>query len=161
MESAIFIEYAQQCAPLVHPTTMRLLVEGESSFNPFAIAVVGGRLERQPSNLAEAVATVRWLVANKKRFAAGIAQIYVGNFDRFGFDAVTVFDVCKNLSAGSQLLAECQERAMRWGASGQAAIEKAFSCYYSNNFTTGFKDGYVQALVSRAYKAQIRAGLAR
>lgn len=42
------------CAPQVHPATARALLEVESSLNPYAIGVVGGRLERQPRTQGEA-----------------------------------------------------------------------------------------------------------
>jgi len=56
-----FAVLAQQCAPSVHPTTLRVLFKAESGFNPYAIGVVGGKLGRQPCNRDEAVATVRAL----------------------------------------------------------------------------------------------------
>ena len=43
---------------------MQHVMRVESSFNPYAIGVVGGRLERQPRNLPEAVATARMLEKN-------------------------------------------------------------------------------------------------
>lgn len=155
IDLAIFMSYAEQCAPQVHPRTMSYLVRRESSFNPFAIAVVGGIIARQPRNLPEAVATARWLTDNNINFSAGISQINVKNFTSKGLDVVSVFDVCKNLRAGSEILADCHERAVRTeGAGGQAAIEMAMSCYYSNNFTTGLKHGYVQAIAADAYKSR-------
>ncbi|EPT7341098.1 hypothetical protein ACVR8P_005750 [Pseudomonas aeruginosa] len=39
-----FMVLAQQCAPTVAPQTMAAVVQVESSFNPYAIGVVGGRL---------------------------------------------------------------------------------------------------------------------
>ena len=48
---------AQECAPNVAPQTMAAIVSVESSKNPYAIGVVGGRLERQPKSHQEAVAT--------------------------------------------------------------------------------------------------------
>ncbi|HBN8308897.1 TPA: transglycosylase SLT domain-containing protein [Pseudomonas aeruginosa] len=44
-----FMALAQQCAPTVAPQTMAAVVQVESSFNPYAIGVVGGRLQRQPN----------------------------------------------------------------------------------------------------------------
>ncbi|MGP5829257.1 transglycosylase SLT domain-containing protein [Pseudomonas aeruginosa] len=45
-----FMVLAQQCAPTVAPQTMAAVVQVESSFNPYAIGVVGGRLQRQPKS---------------------------------------------------------------------------------------------------------------
>lgn len=155
LDAITFQAYAEQCAPQVNPATMSYLVKQESSFNPFAIAVVGGKIERQPQNLSEAVATANSLIQKGIKFSAGISQVFVGNWNRLGLDSVSVFDICTNLKAGSQILIDCHNRAVsNRAATGQAAIEFAFSCYYSNNFLTGFKQGYVQAIISHAYKAQ-------
>jgi len=56
MDLTSFLSLLAVCAPLVHPDTASALVAAESSFNRFAIGVVGGRLERQPRGLAEALA---------------------------------------------------------------------------------------------------------
>ena len=122
----------------VPPEVMQHIVHVESSANPYAIGVVGGQLERQPKNLAEALATVRMLDARGYNFSVGLAQVNRANLGRYGLDSYPkAFDACANLSAGAHILADCHASAHGdWG--------KAFSCYYSGNFTTGFRDGYVQ-----------------
>lgn len=127
------------CPDLAVPhDVMQHIVNVESSRNPYAIGVVGGELERQPASLGEAIATARMLEEKGYNYSLGVAQVNRKNLARFGlatFDKA--FDACANLSAGSKILAECHNRAGGdWG--------KAFSCYYSGNFKTGFRDGYVQ-----------------
>lgn len=114
------------------------IVRVESSANPYAIGVVGGQLERQPKTLSEALATAKMLETQGYNFSVGLAQVNRANLSRFGLDSYEdAFDTCSNLSAGAQILADCYSSAGGdWG--------KAFSCYYSGNFTTGFRDGYVQ-----------------
>lgn len=127
------------CGPLAVPDdVMAHVVHVESSRNPFAIGVVGGRLLRQPRNLGEAVATVRMLEARGYNYSVGLAQVNRVNFERFGLQAPEAgFDVCNNLAAGATILAECLQRHYgRWG--------DAFSCYYSGNARTGYEHGYVQ-----------------
>ena len=127
------------CGPLAVPEdVMAHVVHVESSRNPFAIGVVGGRLLRQPRNLDEAVATVRMLEARGYNYSIGLAQVNRVNFARFGLDTPEAgFDVCNNLAAGAKILAECLQRHDgRWG--------DAFSCYYSGNARTGYEHGYVQ-----------------
>jgi len=127
------------CGPLAVPDdVMAHVVHVESSRNPFAIGVVGGRLLRQPRNLGEAVATVRMLEARGYNYSIGLAQVNRVNFARFGLDTPEAgFDVCNNLAAGAKILAECLQRHDgRWG--------DAFSCYYSGNAKTGYEHGYVQ-----------------
>lgn len=129
------------CPDLAVPNdVMQHVVNVESSFNPYAIGVVGGRLTRQPRNLPEAVATVRMLEARGFNFSVGLAQINRHNFKRYGLDSYErAFQACPNLQAGSRILAECYGRSGgNWG--------KSFSCYYSGNFTTGFRHGYVRKI---------------
>jgi type IV secretion system protein VirB1 len=122
----------------VSPAVMQHIVHVESSANPYAIGVVGGQLERQPRNLAEALATVQMLDTRGYNFSVGLAQVNRANLGRYGLDSYQkAFSACANLSAGAHILADCYASARGdWG--------KAFSCYYSGNFTTGFRDGYVQ-----------------
>lgn len=124
----------------VAPEVMRHIVQVESSANPYAIGVVGGQLQRQPRNLAEALATVRMLDAGGYNFSVGLAQVNRANLGHYGLDSYPkAFDTCANLSAGARILADCYAGAQGdWG--------KAFSCYYSGDFTTGFRDGYVQKI---------------
>jgi type IV secretion system protein VirB1 len=117
---------------------MRHVVNVESSRNPFAIGVVGGVLARQPRQLDEALATVRMLEEKGYNFSVGLAQVNRYNLAKYGLDSYEkAFQQCPNLQAGSRILAECHGRSGNdWG--------KSFSCYYSGNFTTGFRHGYVQ-----------------
>ncbi len=127
------------CPNLAVPAeVMQHVAQVESGTNPFAIGVVGGRLQRQPRNLAEAMATAQMLERRGYNYSLGIAQVNRGNLGRYGLETYAeAFDPCANLQAGASILADCYARAGHdWG--------KAFSCYYSGNFLTGYRDGYVQ-----------------
>ena len=149
MDDMSFSTLAATCAPLVHPSTARALVAVESGFNPHAIGVVGGVLERQPRTVREARATATALKQQGWNFSVGLAQINQRNFDRLGLDATSAFDPCENLRAMQAVLGECFERAGR-RAPSKVAIRQALSCYYSGNFVTGFDHGYVGRVVSAA-----------
>ena len=153
MDASVFVAFALACAPQVHGDTARALVSAESAFNPWAIGVVGGALVRQPRHRAEAVATARALRAAGWNFSVGLAQINVGNFERLGLTLDTAFEPCTNLSAMQTVLAECFERArapITTAPADQAALRQALSCYYSGNFATGFRHGYVRKVVAAA-----------
>jgi type IV secretion system protein VirB1 len=150
-----FVVMAQQCAPMIHPITLQAVVRTESGFNPYAIGVVGGRLERQPHDLAEAVATARALDAHGVNFSVGIAQINRLNLARYGLSYETAFDPCANLRAGSAILSDCYSRATVAKGQGALALRAAISCYYSGNFTRGLVEdyrgsSYVQRVVANA-----------
>ncbi|WP_321943632.1 lytic transglycosylase domain-containing protein [Paraburkholderia tropica] len=144
---AAFVVLAQQCAPDVAPATMAAVVRVESDFNPYAIGVVHGRLQRQPASLAEAVATARALDAAGWNYSAGLAQVNRSNWPRFGLTADTAFDPCRNLAAGAAILQGCFERARRIHAQAQEALRSGLSCYASGDFSTGYRTGYVQRVV--------------
>ncbi|WP_414649835.1 lytic transglycosylase domain-containing protein [Dyella sp.] len=137
------------CPALAVPAAvMQHVVRIESGHNPFAIGVVGDRLARQPRTLDEALATVRMLESKGYQYSLGLAQIYKGNLAKYGIDSYAkAFDRCTNLQAGARILAQCLNDASgHWG--------KAFSCYYSGNFKTGFRHGYVQKI----YASMAREG---
>jgi type IV secretion system protein VirB1 len=129
------------CPDLAVPLdVMHHVVRVESSRNQFAIGVVGGHLIRQPQNLPEALSTVRMLESRGYNFSIGLAQVNRYNLGKYGLDSYEkAFQVCPNLQAGSRILADCYSRSGGdWG--------KSFSCYYSGNFVTGYRHGYVQKI---------------
>lgn len=133
----------------VSAEVMRHVVNVESAFNPYAIGVVGGRLMRQPKNLPEALATVKMLEGKGYNFSVGLAQVNRYNLSKYGLESYEkAFGACPNLQAGSRILAECFGRSGGdWG--------KSFSCYYSGNFITGYRHGYVQ----KVYASMRESGL--
>lgn len=129
------------CQDLAVPMEiMEHVVRVESSFNPYAIGVVGTRLARQPANLEEAVATASRLERDGYNFSLGLAQVNRHNLAAQGLSSYELaFSACPNLAAGARILADCHVRAGgNW--------DKAFSCYYSGNFSRGFRDGYVDRI---------------
>ncbi|WP_184355168.1 lytic transglycosylase domain-containing protein [Xanthomonas euroxanthea] len=129
------------CTGLAVPgEVMQHVVRVESSRNPYAIGVVGGRLVREPRGLAEAVATAKMLEQKGYNFSLGLGQVNRHNLQKYGLTSYEMaFEKCPNLVAASRILAECHSRSgANWG--------KSFSCYYSGNFETGFKHGYVQKI---------------
>jgi type IV secretion system protein VirB1 len=136
------------CAPLVAPSTAAALIAVESGGNPHAIGVVGGRLERQPRAASEALATAQQLQRDGWNYSVGLAQINQANFGRLGLSPRSALDPCANLRAMQAILGECYDRAA--GDTPQSALRRALSCYYSGNFVTGFRDGYVARVVAAA-----------
>ena len=153
VDATTFIGLVLACAPQVHAQTALALVGVESGFNPWAIGVVGGALDRQPQHRAEALATAKSLRAGGWNFSVGLAQINVGNFARLGLTPELAFEPCTNLAAMQTVLTECFERAAATATpagSNQATLRRAISCYYSGSFTTGYRHGYVQKVVAAA-----------
>ncbi|WP_343672861.1 lytic transglycosylase domain-containing protein [Paraburkholderia heleia] len=149
-----FIPLAQRCAPQVSPSTMAAIVRTESGFNPYAIGVVHGRLARQPVSEAEAVATAQALERGGWNFSVGLAQVNHTNWPTYGLDEQSAFDPCRNLAAGASILQGCFELARqaraRASVDSQSALRASLSCYASGDFSTGYRTGYVQRVVSHA-----------
>ena len=173
MDASVFLALALACAPQVHTHTAHALVSVESGFNPWAIGVVGGALVRQPRHRAEALATARALQAAGWNFSVGLGQINVGNFERLGLTLDAAFEPCTNLAAMQSVLAECFDRARAPASAAtattttatsppvdQTALRQALSCYYSGNFATGFRHGYVRKVVAAADTSSLVASRA-
>ena len=151
MDASTFLALTLACAPQVHSDTAHALVRVESAFNPWAIGVVGGALLRQPRHRAEALATAQSLQAAGWNFSVGLGQINIGNFARLGLTLGSAFEPCTNLAAMQTVLGECFERASsstNGSPHAQTALHRALSCYYSGNFSTGFRHGYVRKVVA-------------
>jgi type IV secretion system protein VirB1 len=155
MDASALLALALACAPGVHVDTTRALVQVESGLNPWALGVVGGRLLRQPRTRAETLVTARALKAEGWNFSVGLAQINAGNFQRLGLTLEAAFEPCANLRAMQTVLSDCFRRAQATTVGAeQVALRRALSCYYSGNFTTGFRHGYVSKVVSTATRAE-------
>lgn len=150
MEAALLGLLLKTCAPAINDGTARALVQVESSFNPYAIGVVGGVLERQPHNLAEALATAKMLRRKGWNFSVGLGQINIKNFERLGLDDRSAFGACPNLTAMQSILSECFVRARLQAPQEQQALRHAFSCYNTGNFRYGYNNGYVSSVVNAA-----------
>lgn len=149
---------AQQCAPNVAPQTLAAVVSVESSHNPYAIGVVDSALPRQPRSLVEALAAVRELVRQGRNFSMGLAQVNRHNLPRYNVSYEQIFDPCTNLRVGGQILEDCYRRALPVYGDEQASLRASFSCYYSGNFTRGFRPdrrgepSYVQKVVLASHR---------
>jgi type IV secretion system protein VirB1 len=136
LSTAAFLSLAMQCAPQIHPSTMRALVKTESSFNPYAIGVVGGALPEQPLTLEQGLSAVKILTEKGLNFSIGLGQINRQHFDVK--NAEKIFEPCNNLKISGKILQQCYKSALSESSGQQEALKKAFSCYYSGNFTRGF-----------------------
>lgn len=107
-----FDALADKCAPDVSKDTLQALIKTESSMNPLAIAVVGGKV-KQPTSLKDALNLVKELEKNGSNFSLGLGQINKKNFDRLGVTAEDMFEPCKNLQAAQHILKECFVKAQK------------------------------------------------
>lgn len=137
-----FYALVQQCTNhFEEKQVTAAITDTESTFNPFAIGVVGGAV-KQPQDLQTAIMTVRALKKAGRNFSVGLMQVNQSNFAKYGLTEATMFDPCNNINAGMSIFRNCFDAANRkFGNkySYDAKLRLAASCYYSGNFKTGFK----------------------
>ena len=140
-----------QCHDLIEAEIMAKIVQVESSGNPYAIGVVGGRLQRQPVDLQEAVRTADYLEKAGYNYSVGLSQVNRVHFKQLAWhgNVQKGFDVCQNLRAGARVYSQCKESAARsLKSSDPTSVSRAaLSCYYSGNFVTGERLGYVDKVL--------------
>ena len=121
------------CAPLVHHDTLNSLIETESGFNPYAIAVVDGKsLASQPKTKVEAIQIINEFDKQNINYSVGLGQINKVNFEKYGVTGEELLDPCLNLSISQDILKNCYER------SPNKSVSEALSCYYSGSYEYGF-----------------------
>lgn len=145
-----FATLAAECAPKVHPVTLRSIVQHESGMNPYAINVnAEGITVLQPKSKSKAITQATELLQAGHNIDVGLGQINSANFTWLNATVERMFDPCENLKAAQAVLIDCYSRA-RKKYSGDAALHAALSCYNSGNFTYGITSGYVGKVLSHA-----------
>ena len=140
---------ASQCAPSVAPETVLAIINTESSGEPFALNVNGGRQPAKQSNAADAVATARRYVAAGYSVDLGLGQINSRNMRWLGLTWETAFDPCTNVAALARVLTT-NYNAVKPGRDPQTALRVALSMYNTGSQTRGFRNGYVAKVVGNA-----------
>ena len=133
---------ASQCAPSVAPETVLAIIQTESSGEPFALNVNGGRQPVRQNNAADAAATARRYVAAGYSVDLGLGQINSRNMRWLGLTWDTVFDPCTNVAALARVLTT-NYNAVSAGRDPQTALRVALSMYNTGSQTRGFHNGYV------------------
>ncbi len=144
---------ASQCAPSVAPETVLAIIQTESSGDPFALNVNGGRQPAPQGNAADAAATARRYVAAGYSVDLGLGQINSRNMRWLGLTWETVFDPCTNVAALGRVLTR-NYNAVSAGRHPQTALRVAISMYNTGSQARGFRNGYVA-------KVERNAGVAR
>lgn len=137
----------EQCAPRVSPVLMQALVRTESAWQPLAIGMDKAQgTVKQPTTLAEAIATARELAASGRKFSVGLAQIHVSNVALYGMTWEQAFDACQNLAVGQTILWNFYHRASASGYSGVAAIWASLRGYNSGGLDRPISDEYANRI---------------
>ena len=147
--AAAILTLASQCAPSVAPETALAIIQTESSGEPFALNVNGGRQPAPQSTAADAAATARRYVAAGYSVDLGLGQINSRNMRWLGLTWENVFDPCTNVAALARVLTS-NYNAVNAGRDPQTALRVALSMYNTGSQTRGFLNGYVAKVVGNA-----------
>ena len=153
--AATLLALASQCAPSVAPETVLAIIQTESSGEPFALNVNGGRQPARQSNAGNAAATAQRYVASGYSVDLGLGQINSRNMRWLGLTWETVFDPCTNVAALGKVMAN-NYNAVKAGRDPQAALRIALSMYNTGSQSRGFRNGYVAKVVGNAGIADLQ-----
>ena len=158
--AAAILTLASQCAPSVAPETVLAIIQTESSGEPFALNVNGGRQPAPQSTAADAAAAAQRYVAAGYSVDLGLGQINSRNMRWLGLTWENVFDPCTNVAALARVLTS-NYNAVKAGRDPQAALRVALSMYNTGSQTRGFRNGYVAKVIGNAGVANTGITLAQ
>ena len=154
--AAALLALASQCAPSVAPETVLAIIQTESSGEPFALNVNGGRQPARQNSAADAAATAQRYVAAGYSVDLGLGQINSRNMRWLGLTWDTVFDPCTNVAALARVLTT-NYNSVKVGRDPQTALRVALSMYNTGSQTRGFHNGYVAKVERNAGVYQMAA----
>lgn len=135
--------------PGVHPATVSAIIKNESSFNEAALNINTRDVSfaslglSKPKTPEDAIKVAGKMFDAKVNFDAGVMQINSSNFRFYKLSAEGVYDPCKNIRVGTDILKRFYNQSEKRLGSGQEALKAALSAYNTGNHTAGFENGYV------------------
>jgi type IV secretion system protein VirB1 len=149
MSLPLFAQFAAACAPSVHVDTLAAIARTESRFQVHAINDNTTKRTYRPANRAEAIATASALRDRGHSLDLGLMQINTVNLGRLGMSVAEVFEPCRNIAAGAQVLSAFYRRQPP-AADPQATLRRALSGYNTGSPTRGLANGYVGRVLASA-----------
>lgn len=141
LETVLLLPLYFKCGESVHPEVLHAIARTESSLNPYVIANVTDNTSYTLNSREEAIAKANELKDAGKKYSVGLMQIYSLNFDKYGMNNENAFDYCKNINTGAKIFKSCYQKSLSDfpNETTENHLENGMSCYYSGNFTRGFK----------------------
>jgi len=164
LSEAEFVALADRCAPGAPPDTLLAIARTESDLNPNAISInrpkaaaqrAGYRdgalvLSKQPRDLSQAKAWLRWFGLHHYTVSIGLMQVNVEMAVELGVKPEQLLEPCTNLKVGSSILIAAYSTAAQEIGAGFAALETALSIYNTGDSIAGFHNGYVANVYAHA-----------
>lgn len=169
----IGIDMMTTCAPNVAPATLEKVIQVESGGNPLALNVnvkwvterdkkgnpimvmnEDGQLKPKRRKVvfkspiaiktAQDAVTVAYMAIDAGHTVdMGYMQVNSSNLKPLGYKVEDMFDPCKNLAAGAQVLSAFYSNALPEYPNEQEALRAALSAYNTGDFNKGFLNGYL------------------
>jgi len=142
---------AHQCAPTVSADVLVAIMRTESHFDPLALHLNARvRLRSPPETAQQAAKWSDWLIHRGYSVDLGLMQINSRNLAMLKMSTLDAFDPCKNIRAGAQILVANYHLAARTYGLDARTLLRALSAYNTGNFESGFRNGYVDKIVTNA-----------
>jgi type IV secretion system protein VirB1 len=137
------------CSPGVASQTMAGLIDHESGWQQYAIGDNTTHRSYYPTTYFAAVSIVQQLQKEKHDLDVGLAQINSSaNWAAYGLNAYNVFEPCRNVAVGADILGNNYRDALHYYAAGDDALVHALSAYNSGRFTAAM--GYAESVIANA-----------
>src|SRR5271166_5909646 len=145
------------CLPAAPLSTLRAVIQVESSGNPNAMQIdfpkmllkrwnlAEGtlRLKRQPANQREALDWLAYFQSYDIFVDLGLMQVSTAEAKRRGISPASLLEPCTNLQVGWQILEDDYRIEQRTYGPGQEALQHAISRYNTGDTNQGIANGYL------------------
>ena len=155
------------CAPLVHPNTLRALIEVESGGNPYAVSInypqamsvagLGLPSFSQPHSRLEALSLSQRLLRQGYSVSVGLAQINVEHLAQSDRRIEDLFNPCANLAAAQRVLLDCDSnQPQRIGPDASLRLRRTLACYNAGHYASVMGSRYASAVMRAAARRLVR-----
>jgi type IV secretion system protein VirB1 len=156
------------CVPTAPVTTLRAVVQVESSGNPNAMQIdfpkallkrwnlpAGTlRLNRQPTDQREALNWLAYFQSYDIFVDLGLMQVSTAEAKRRGISPESLLEPCTNLRVGWQILEDDYRIEQQIYGPGQEALRRAISRYNTGDAQRGIANGYLGRVLAAVQSLQ-------
>jgi type IV secretion system protein VirB1 len=161
-ESPVVSRLESTCLPTVPLTTLRAVIQVESSGNPNAMQIDFPkallkrwnlpegtlRLKRQPTNQREALDWLAYFQSYGIFVDIGLMQVSTAEAKRRGISPGSLLEPCTNLQVGWQILEDDYRIEQKTYGPGQEALQHAISRYNTGDTQQGIANGYLARVLA-------------
>ena len=163
------------CLPAAPLSTLRGVIEAESSGNPNAMQIDFPkallkrwnlpegtlRLRRQPTDQREALDWLAYFQSYDIFVDIGLMQVSTAEAKRRGISPESLLEPCTNLRVGWQILEEDYRIEKKTFRPGQEALQHAISRYNTGDTQQGIANGYLARVLAAARRLQAEQPMER